>query len=286
MSVLVAFVTGVFAMRLLRLTTHHSLGSDALERLNYRRSLVPTGIGVLLPCALLLIEAGRAVVDAAGIGDAGAGLGFRHSMMLAVSAFALLGLVDDLAGDGSDRGFAGHLRALWTGRLTTGGLKLFGGGAVAAVVVAPMAAGSLRHLLVGALLVALSANLGNLFDRAPGRCIKVGLVVYAPLAIVAGSGAAGVAAAPLAGAAFGLLGDDLHERVMLGDAGANALGAGLGLAAVFTLGLGAQMLCLAGVAALNLASEWVSFSSVIERMSLLRFFDHWGRATTDEDMMF
>lgn len=286
MSVVAAFAVGVLAIRLLRLMTHHSLSGVALERLNYRRALVPTGIGVLIPCALLFNEAGRAVVGASGIGDMGAGISMRHAMVLAVSAFALLGFVDDLAGNGTDRGFSGHLRALWSGRLTTGGLKLFGGGAVAAVVVAPMAGGSLRDLMVGALLVALSANLGNLFDRAPGRCIKAGLLAYVPIAVLAGSAAAGIATAPLAGAAFGLLGDDLHERVMLGDAGANALGAGLGLAAVLTLGDGAQLWCLLGVAGLNLASEWVSFSSVIDRTSVLRLIDRWGRAVADEDMQF
>ena len=47
---------------------------------------------------------------------------------------AILHHFDDLAGDGSSRGFGGHLRALGERRLTTGAVKLFGGGAVALLV--------------------------------------------------------------------------------------------------------------------------------------------------------
>ena len=89
-----------------------------------------------------------------------------------------------------------------------------------------------------AVLIALAANLANLLDRAPGRAIKFGLVAWIPIAFVAGGDAVGVAIAPVIGAFCGLLGDDLREHVMLGDTGANVLGAVLGLAVVLDVGRG------------------------------------------------
>ena len=125
-----------------------------------------------------------------------------------------------------------HLGALRTGRVTTGLLKLVGGAAIAIVLVASPGFKDGRGLLVDALLIALAANFANLLDRAPGRVIKYGLVGYVPLAIALGVGPTGVAIAPVMGAAFGLLGDDLHERLMIGDTGANVIGAVLGLGVV------------------------------------------------------
>ena len=65
---------------------------------------------------------------------------------------------------------------------------------------------------------------------------------------------------------------------MLGDTGANALGAVLGLAAV-TADAGPARLAgrLAALAALTLASEKVSFTRVIEATPGLRELDRLGR---------
>jgi UDP-GlcNAc:undecaprenyl-phosphate/decaprenyl-phosphate GlcNAc-1-phosphate transferase len=83
--------------------------------------------------------------------------------------------------------------------------------------------------------------------------------------------------APPLGAALALLPDDLGERAMLGDAGANALGAMLGGAAAVSLPRPARIALLAGIVALTGASEKVSFTKVIERTPPLRWLDMLGR---------
>jgi UDP-GlcNAc:undecaprenyl-phosphate GlcNAc-1-phosphate transferase len=63
---------------------------------------------------------------------------------------------------------------------------------------------------------------------------------------------------------------------MLGDAGANALGALLGLSAA-RLPRPVRLGLLAGVTALNAASEVVSFTKVIQATPALRRLDQLGR---------
>ncbi|ERH16934.1 hypothetical protein HMPREF0043_01595 [Actinobaculum sp. oral taxon 183 str. F0552] len=65
---------------------------------------------------------------------------------------------------------------------------------------------------------------------------------------------------------------------MLGDLGANALGAATGLAAASVRCESARWAALAGIVALTLASERVSFSKVIEGNPVLARIDRLGRA--------
>jgi UDP-GlcNAc:undecaprenyl-phosphate GlcNAc-1-phosphate transferase len=69
---------------------------------------------------------------------------------------------------------------------------------------------------------------------------------------------------------------------MLGDAGANALGAVLGLAMVAREGRTARLVHLGVVTALTLASERVSFTRVIETTPVLRELDRLGRRLQDD----
>jgi hypothetical protein len=89
------------------------------------------------------------------------------------------------------------------------------------------------------------------------------------------AGAAGAAAVIGAGAA--LLPADLREQAMLGDAGANALGAVLGTAAAAGLSRRARIAMLAGITGLTAASEVVSFTKVIQRTPPLHWLDMLGR---------
>jgi UDP-N-acetylmuramyl pentapeptide phosphotransferase/UDP-N-acetylglucosamine-1-phosphate transferase len=232
------------------------------------------------PVTLLEGPAFVAGAAAAGLLAPGVPGRMRAAALLAGTGSGLLGGYDDLAGSASSRGFKGHLGALARGEVTSGAVKIFGIGATGLAAAAtagssaPTRAGRVFDTLVNGAVVAASANLMNLFDLRPGRAIKVGLLTGAPLA-VAGPARAAVVAAPL-GAAAALLPEDLGERAMLGDAGANALGALLGLAAT-RLGRGPRLAVLAGLVGLNAASEFVSFTKVIQRTPALNWIDMLGR---------
>jgi hypothetical protein len=222
--------------------------------------------GVLAQAALGPRESGTARSSTARSGAA---------VAVAGAGAALLGAYDDLAGSGARRGFRGHLGALRHGEVTTGAAKL-GGIGVTGLASAALAGGSPPDVVINAGLVAGGANLINLFDLRPGRAIKVAV---ASGAFIAASGfltsrRTGVAA-PLA-AALMLLPEDLGERAMLGDCGANALGAMLGATAA-GLPRPARIALLAGIIGLTAASEKVSFTKVIERTPTLHWLDMLGR---------
>jgi UDP-GlcNAc:undecaprenyl-phosphate GlcNAc-1-phosphate transferase len=204
---------------------------------------------------------------------------------------AAFGVIDDLRGSGKRRGLRGHLGALAHGEVTTGTVKL-AGLAATGVGAALLEGGAPADVAVNAGLIAGGANLVNLFDLRPGRAIKVAALAAG---LIAGGSAlakrtaatpdgrapgrlAGLqAVAAPAGAALALLPEDLGERAMLGDAGANALGAMLGAAAAQALPRSARLGLLTGIVALTVASEKVSFTRVIEATPPLRWLDMLGR---------
>jgi UDP-N-acetylmuramyl pentapeptide phosphotransferase/UDP-N-acetylglucosamine-1-phosphate transferase len=275
-SILAAIVVGYLAARLTWLSTRPLFALPALVRHNFRGRALPTAAGIVLPLAALLVEGGRAIVASFGVGD-GPARGVRLLVLAAALGFGLLGFIDDLAGAGPDRGFRGHLGALARGRVTTGVLKLIGGGVLALVLVAPFEVEAPGRLLADAALVALCANLANLFDRAPGRTIKAGMGGFLLLLAAVRSSEDMSGIAVVIGATLGLFLDDLHERLMLGDAGANVIGAVLGLGVVAVCAPATRDLALVAVAALNVAGELVSFSRVIDSVPPLRAVDQAGR---------
>ncbi|WP_241038599.1 hypothetical protein [Blastococcus litoris] len=210
----------------------------------------------------------------------GAPAGTRAAAALVGTVSGAVGAYDDLAGarpeQARDKGLAGHLAALRAGRVSAGAVKVAGIGAAAAVAAVltrrPGASGLVDGVITTG-LVAGTANLVNLLDLRPGRAGKAGALVAA-----AGlGGPAGTMVAGPLGATAATLPDDLGEKVMLGDAGANALGALLGLRLAAIPGRGARAGLLAGVVALTLASEKVSFTKVIEATPGLRELDRLGR---------
>lgn len=250
-------------------------GHETLSRRNFRDRELPVAGGLALVVGVVAAGAVwvlvRASLGATGLSGAEAAVG------LAVVGFGLLGFVDDILGSGRDRGFRGHIRGLLQGRVGAGGLKLVGGGALALVVAHVARTESLPWLLVDAALIALSANLFNLLDLAPGRALKVSAVVFAVIAVVGGASPSLRAPAVALGAALALAWPDLRERLMLGDTGANPLGAVIGLAVVLSAAPTTRLVVMVALVILNGASEVVSFSRVIERVAPFRMFDRLGR---------
>ncbi|MFG3118458.1 hypothetical protein ACGF4C_29320 [Streptomyces sp. NPDC048197] len=152
----------------------------------------------------------------------------RAASALAVLAAGACGAYDDVFGASDPRrGFRAHLSALRNREVTSGAVKLFGIGA------AGLAAGALlkerpADKLLAGVVIAGSAHLVNLLDVRPGRAAGAVLALGAPGLLRRGP-AGPLAAAPM-GAVAVIARDDLAERTMLGDAGAHALGAALGLA--------------------------------------------------------
>lgn len=288
-----------------------SLEAGARKVRNYRGAEVSHGLGLVwllwaITIVVLMIKV--VLVGATGLWSAGAALSLIEwdrwlvAGILVLAAFAF-GLVDDAFGSAEARGFRGHLRAMISGRLTTGGLKLIGIGAASAlaalfaVVRAPQAgsggpAAMVAPWVLGTLAIALTANLVNLTDLRPGRALKA----YTFLAM---AGVTATAAAPLwysgatsgggpltvfaitallaLGPVFAIWRYDLGERGMLGDAGANSMGALAGFLLASSLPLWGLAAYAAVVLALNLLSEKVSLSKVIDGNALLRWIDGLGR---------
>lgn len=269
--------------------------------------------------ALLLSDAAYGSVESA-LFDGPLTMPLYAVPIILTVAAAFFGLADDVFGTRADKGFRGHLRALVKGRLSTGGLKLLGIGSVAAVygwrtAAQGAEAAGVSHTwvlagwwVVATLVIALSANLLNLTDLRPGRALKT----YSVLAIAAGAlfvfdavgqyesyalemgtewGTADTAVT-LACMAIVLLGPviavwrlDLGERGMLGDAGSNAMGAIVGYLLAGALDLPWLSAVAVVLLAMNVLSERISFSRVIELVPPLRFLDRLGQLPADHPPM-
>ena len=210
------------------------------------------------------------------------------AQVVATVGAGAFGIYDDLAEDTSSRskGLRGHFTAALHGELTTGGLKVLGIGttalAAAAIAADRTAPAAVRVLDIGldGALIAASANIVNLLDLRPGRALKASALTATALTVTG----LGAHVAPVLGASLAAAPTDLAEADMLGDGGANALGALLGTAVVLSAPRPVRGAVLVALVALTVASEKVSFSQVIADTPWLAAVDAWGRrapATTE-----
>jgi UDP-GlcNAc:undecaprenyl-phosphate GlcNAc-1-phosphate transferase len=250
-----------------------------LVRLNYRGSRLAFPLGAVLATAALAALAPLAFLNDRA--DLDLLVPSLRQWMPYLLGVAFLGFLDDSLGQGgasdAPRGWRGHARALREGSLSTGAVKALGALALAAYVVSGRGLESWRYITDVALLI-LATNLFNLLDLRPGRAEKgltllgiglcLGTWTLAPLELL------GIFAGPvLVGAWF-----TLRERAMLGDTGANLLGAVAGVWLLTTLGADARLIALVVGTALTIYGELRSISATIESVPPLRWLDSLGRA--------
>ena len=217
-------------------------------------------------------------------------IGYAFGALMAIPTF-VFGLIDDVYGGAEHKGFRGHIKALLHGRLTTGGLKMAGIGIASAfvslVIGAGVGTGGVRVAL-SFLVIPLAANFVNLVDLRPLRALKVysAIVILVaatvPMLWMQRAAAAGLAAAVVLiitlGPVAAVWGYDAREQGMLGDAGANPAGAVAGVMIALWWPTWAVCAAVVVLLVLNLASERVSFSSVIEGNRALSWLDRSGRS--------
>jgi hypothetical protein len=160
-------------------------------------------------------------------------------------------------------------------------------------------------VLFAAASIALTANTANLLDLRPGRTAKAYLTYITVIFLVLSplyrwmthdlpSEGLGFAArlsemavplflACLVPIALTLV-FDLREQGMLGDGGANAAGFVAGAVTVWWLPFWAIVAYLGIMLFLNLASEKISYSQVIDNNPLLRKLDSLGRLKTGDSV--
>jgi UDP-GlcNAc:undecaprenyl-phosphate/decaprenyl-phosphate GlcNAc-1-phosphate transferase len=250
-----------------------------LQRSNYRGHELPVAAGTVIVLAVLAITAAAHVVAAFIGADWSRELASLDLALLVALGFGLLGFLDDMLGDASRRGFSGHLGAALRGEFTTGFVKLAGGVAIGVVVAGaggPSVGDDGLAVIRAGLVIAATANLGNLFDRAPGRVVKMAMVGIVVVLALGGLSDDLVGPVVVVAAGVGLLVPDLRERCMLGDTGSNVLGAAVGLGLVSSLDHGGEWVALGVVVVANAVSERVSFSEVIDRVAPLRWLDRLG----------
>ncbi len=199
------------------------LEDEAPRVRNYRGVEVPTGLGVVwliwaasVAVATLLVGvANWTMLRVTGgvwtlLWERAKGTVWVRGLLpwALVAVACALGMVDDAYGGADAKGFRGHLRELFRGRLTTGGLKLFGVGALAALAATTVplrvavraqavAAGAgtvavtaqvVAVWALATLVIGLTVNLVNLLDLRPGRALKA----YAAIAVPSALGTAGM----------------------------------------------------------------------------------------------
>ncbi len=255
------------------------LRDAGLVRANYRGALLAFPLGAVLATAALVTLAPLAFLnDRADLDLLDPELRRWLPYLLGI---AFLGFLDDALGQGeaaaTPRGWRGHARALREGSLSTGAIKAVGALALAAYVVSGQGLESWRYLADVALLI-LATNLFNLVDLRPGRAEKalgllglglcLGAWTFAPFELL------GIFAGPVLVGAWLTLG----ERAMLGDTGANLVGAIAGVWLLTTLGQDGRLVALAVVVALTIYGELRSISATIESVPPLRWLDSLGRA--------
>lgn len=253
---------------------------------NFRGELIPQGIGVIfalytLPWYTLylvinnyypsdLIETGSILI-----------------MITALYTASLLGFMDDILGSRDALGLKGHIRALLSGKLTTGIIKAAGVFLISLIASIFLSFG-FWTIILNTLLTALFTNLLNMLDLRPGRAVKFYMfltLIYGINALLTGRYYSFILILPIISSVIGYFPFDLKARCMMGDAGSNLLGISAGILSVIQSSYFGKLILLFLLIMIHVITEKHSLSDVIKHSRLLSFFDNLGRECKDDQLL-
>ncbi len=253
---------------------------------NYRGRAIACPLGIVLVVAVALTIGAVQTLDELGIYEPKA-FATSPEFLLGVAA---LGLFDD-AYSGPSRGWRGHGRAVAKGGLPTGAIKAIGTLGLAAYVAGGYVEfggvaieDKFLNFVLIVLILSLATNLFNIVDLRPGRAVKLYALVF--IGCLIGIGSSGrsdlfEASGAYLGAILVVGLYDLRERGMLGDTGANMIGAAAGLLLVITItSTTGRVVTAVVLLAINVFGEFRSISGVIDRTPGLRHLDSVGRISS------
>ena len=273
MDKLLYMVLGIFCMGFSYAFLRSLINSPEFVKSNYRNASIPSLGGLVVLLSLIISGLVINLLPETQVPKK-----LDMSTLIIILGFAFIGLLDDLLGDKAKQGFKGHISELFKGRLTTGSLKLFGGPAIVLLSLSNnISSDGYFNIFIDVICISLFANLLNLLDLSPGRTTKFSLLALTPLLVFADVQtymfvALGVLVVSLI--------FDIREKYMLGDTGSNLIGALIGIAFVQAFDYRETLWLAIGIFALNVLSEFVSFSKIVQGFYPLRKFEELGQLET------
>ena len=246
-------------------------------RPNFRGQPIPVGMGAALWLGLFITAGGLLLLSEM--------LPFPWLMvqdlvvlLVVARVFLVMCLLVDAIVFRSATGLRGHIRKFLVNREVTTGLLKAVVGVLIGIIGAWLMGADGWKLPLGGMMIALSANSVNLLDLRPGRACKGVLLSLGLVAVLSLRGLESPAFWLLLGVTLSYLPHDLQARAMMGDAGSNLLGGGVGLLIVMTCSITVTALWLGILVLFHLYAEKYSLSEAIEKNRLLRWLDVLGRS--------
>ncbi|MBM7555252.1 glycosyl transferase family 4 [Halanaerobacter jeridensis] len=267
MAILLVVLSTIFLTKISFVLVFDFLKSGGLVIENYQKQLIPYGYGLVFGInSIIILVLGTLV----GVYE----LQLSTRIIILLLTMTLIGIIDDTLGQKEFQGFKGHLKALFLEfTLTTGFLKM----SLSFIVTFYLFFYwyfDLLSALVATLIVLLAANFINLLDVRPGRALK-GFILLSGIGLFFSSNI--ILLMPILIMVLFFLPVDLKAEAMMGDVGANVLGAVGGVNFIINISSGGKILMLCGLIIINFCSEICSLSQLISGNKLLNFLDQLGR---------
>jgi UDP-GlcNAc:undecaprenyl-phosphate/decaprenyl-phosphate GlcNAc-1-phosphate transferase len=237
-----------------------------LSAINYQGELIPTGSGLIFILGAILFWALLLILDIDNELTV-------EKYIFIISIIGGVGLIDDLIGNKEFQGYKGHLKQLFKGKLTTGGLK-----AIVALLISILVVNNGRSIIetiINIFIFLLMTNFLNLLDLRPGRSIKIFILLSLFLFLLQKK--LWIIFLPIYIIIIFYLPYELRGEIMLGDTGSNILGAISGLAYSMFPHYYIKIPIFIILLIINILAERISLSKIIKNNRILNYLDNLGK---------